>query len=155
MQIADLLQRAKALGRAHASDETAESSAWGGSFADVFASAQQIVSNFVMKVVDWITEQDADELADEDIHAQVDALAETVGDTEVASAIEQAVLDELQSQGATQLVWYVSGENTCAICLNNATASPIPIGSSFPSGDKRPPLHPHCDCSVGVPGTGF
>ncbi len=130
-----------------------ESGAWGGSFADVFASAQQIISNFVQRIADWIDGQDANDLTEEDIEAEIANLAETVGDTEIASAIEEAVLEELQAQGETQMVWYVSLEHSCANCIANAEASPLPIGSVWPSGDTAPPAHPNCSCSLGVPNT--
>lgn len=153
IQIAGLLQRAKAIGKAHASDEAEESDAWGGVFADVFASAQQIVSNFVSKIADWIAGQDAEDLDEGEIEAEVADLAETVGDTEVASAIEQSVLDELSAQGYLEVAWAVQ-PSACPLCLENASVSPIPIGTDWPSGDKTPPAHPRCRCSLTVVGEG-
>lgn len=150
MLIADLLQRAKAIGQAHASDETRESGAWGGTFANVLSSAWDIVQNFVDKIAAWIGGQDENDLTEEDIAAQVDSLAETVGGAEIASAVEQAVLDELTAQGELQVQWYAS-PGACPLCLANADAGPIPAGSAFPSGDKCPQAHNYCQCSVGIP----
>lgn len=152
-EIADLLQRAQRIGHAHASDETRESSAWGGSFTDALGSAWSIVTNFVQRVADWISGQDEEDLTDEEIQAEVDSLAETVGDTEVASAIEQAVMDELDSQGFMSVQWYAQPD-ACKLCQANAAQGPVPIGSAFASGDATPPAHPNCRCSLGSPSEG-
>lgn len=149
-QIADLLQRAKAIGQAHASDETQESHAWGGKFTDAWVSAWDIVQNFVDRMIDWIGGQDDNDLDESDIEAEVESLADTVGDAEIGSAIEQAVLDELVAQGALQVAWYCS-PGACVVCLENEAASPIPAGETFPSGDKCPQCHNGCQCSVGLP----
>lgn len=149
-EIADLLQRAKAIGHTHASDEAQESHAWGGSFSDMWQSARDIVSNFVQRVVDWFSGQDEEDLTDEEIQAEVDSLAETVGDTEIASAIESAVMDELTNQGFMQIAW-IAQPGACPMCMENAAASPLPIGSTWPSGDTIPPAHPRCRCSIGAP----
>lgn len=149
-EIADLLQRAQRIGHEHASDKAQEGISWGGAFTDMWQSARDIVSNFVQRVADWITGQDEEDLTDADIQAEVDSLAETVGDTEIASAIESAVMDELNAQGFMQVAW-IAMPGACALCMENAAASPIPIGTPFPSGDNYPPAHPHCRCSLGAP----
>lgn len=144
-EIADLLRRAKAIGRVH----VMESMTWGGVFSDLWQSAKDIVSNFVARIVGWIGGQSADDLTEEDIQAEVDTLAETVGDTEIAAAVEQAVMDELDAQGFMSIQWYAQ-PGACKLCQRNADQGPVPIGSTFQSGDATPPAHPLCRCSIGA-----
>lgn len=150
--IATIIDAAKVIGHAHASDEL-ERAAWGGNFSNVLSSAWGIVNTFVQRIADWIDGQDVEDLTDEAIQDQVDSLAETVGDTEVASAIEGEVMEQLTAQGYTQQVWYADPE-ACPTCIENAEASPLPMGSEWPSGDTSPPAHPHCHCSIGTPASG-
>jgi hypothetical protein len=145
--LAGIIEAAQAIGRAHAESE-GESSAratWGGKFTDGLQSAWDIVTNFVQNIASRISGQ-----SPEDAQAAIDAEAETVAGTEVASAIEQSVLSSLQSQGFFQIAW-ATQPGACALCLANEAASPIPIGSSFPDGSVTPPAHPHCQCSISTP----
>ncbi len=145
LAIADLLQQAKAIGHAHAADETQESSAWGGNFANVLASAWDIVQHFVDKISAWIDGQDAEDLTEADIEAQVETLADHVGDYEVAAAIEQEVLDTLAAAGEDMLQSYPQ-PGCCSDCQAIADAGPTPISQFQPA-----PYHNGCRCSSGPP----
>lgn len=148
--LASIIEQAQAIGHAHAQDEHERSIAWGGKFTDALSSAWDIVSNFVQRIGDWISGQNPEDLTEGAIVDQVDTLAETVSSVEVPSAIEGAVMDSLQSQGFLTIAW-IAQPGACERCLANAAASPLPIGSEWPSGDTIPPVHPHCRCSIGVP----
>lgn len=148
--IASIIRQAQDIGHAHAQDEQQRSIAWGGKFQNALSSAWDIVSNFVQRIGDWISGQDASDLSEEDIIAEVDSLAETVASVEVPSAIEQEVMDTLQSQGLMQIRW-VAQPGACDHCQANAGMGSVPIGTDF-NGDTFPPAHPRCRCSLGLPG---
>jgi hypothetical protein len=139
-QVMSLLEQARAIGHAHASDELERSSTWGGNFGDALSSAWQIVNMFVSRIADWFTAQDGD-VSEEDIQAQVDDLAETVAGTEVAGAIEQEVMDALSAQGVL-MMRSVPQPGACDTCMTIAGAGPLPIADFV-----APPYHPHCACS--------
>lgn len=141
VQVASLLQQAKAIGQRHASDEMAESGAWGGDFADALMSAREIVDHFVEQIEAWLNDQDPDTITDGDIEAYVQSKGEIVGDTEIAAAIEQAVLDALDTMGAT-LVRSETQEGACETCEDYASET-----SSIDAFDP-PPYHPRCRCST-------
>ncbi len=49
----------------------------------------------------------------------------------------------------------VDDARTCQLCLDNAAASPRPLGTPFPSGDITPPVHMFCRCYlIGANGEG-
>ncbi len=73
--------------------------------------------------------------------------SDLVAITEVTAAIEEAIIDEAIQQGAEQ-IWWVDSPGACEYCIANAEASPLPIGSTFPSGDQVPPAHPRCRCTT-------
>lgn len=72
-----------------------------------------------------------------------DTRADLISQNEWSQADNAGALDVYQTNNVMQLEW-VGG--TCAICSDNADASPIDIGDDWPSGD--PPCHPSCDCEV-------
>ena len=137
--ITTILEQAKAIGHAHASDEVERSAAWGGNFSNILTSAWGIVNTFVQRIADWVAGQD--EMTEDDLDAEVDSLAETVAGSEVAAAIEQEVLDTLAAQGVT-LMKSIAQVGACPLCQDKADADPVPIGDF-----DGPPYHPHCRCS--------
>lgn len=66
---------------------------------------------------------------------------------EISSITEETIADEMTKQGATLMYWVNDG-NPCKICIENEAASPLPIGSEWPSGSQAPPAHPNCRCSI-------
>lgn len=151
--LADIIQRAQVIGHEHATDELERSIAWGGRFTDALSSAWDIVSNFVSRIADWISEQVSGdtgaELSQDDVVAEVDSLASTVAGVEVAAAIEEEVMDTLQSQGFLQIQWYAQPD-ACATCKAKADMGAVPIGTDF-GGVATPPAHSSCRCSIGTP----
>lgn len=148
-QIASLFAQAQAIGRAHAQDEQSRALAWSAG-KNPLAAAWNVVSNFVDRITSWFRSQDTESISEDDVEAEVENLAETVAGTEVASVIEQEVLDALQEQGVLSIVW-IAQDGACPTCQANADQGAIPIGSDFESGDAKPPAHPRCRCSLGMP----
>lgn len=66
--------------------------------------------------------------------------------TETARAVSIATRDSYERTGVEQVEW-LAGDG-CDICEENADASPIAIGDTFPSGDSEPPAHPNCECAI-------
>lgn len=66
--------------------------------------------------------------------------------TETARAVSIATRDSYERSNVEQVEW-LAGDG-CDICEENADASPIGIGDTFPSGDSEPPAHPNCECAL-------
>lgn len=151
--LADIIQQAQAIGHEHATDELERAIAWGGRFTDALSSAWNIVSNFVQRIADWISEQvsgdSGNELSQDDIAAEIETLAETVAGVEVAAAIEEEVMDTIQAQGYMQIQWYAQPD-ACKACRAKADMGAVPIGTDF-GGVATPPAHSNCRCSIGTP----
>lgn len=148
-----LLEHAQAIGREHVTGKHERSLAWGGKFQNLMQSAWDIVNNFVHRVGDWIQEQidgGNDDLSQEDIQTEIETVAENVSSFEIASCIEQAVLDEMEASGFERIAWGVQ-EGACKVCQGNADGGAIALGSTFPSGAVKPPQHNRCRCSIIAP----
>lgn len=147
--IAAIIEQAQAIGQTHAQDEHQERSiAWGGNFRNTLGSAWDIVNNFVQRIADWMSDQDAEELSEDEIVAEVDTLAETAASVEVPAAIEGAVMDGLQAQGLMTIRW-IAQPDACDKCRALAEMGSVPLGTDF-DGVAFPPLHAHCRCSLGT-----
>lgn len=72
--------------------------------------------------------------------------AMVIARTEMARATSVATRDSYENAGVEQVEWLVA--DGCDICQDNADASPIGIGDTFPSGDSEPPAHPNCECAL-------
>lgn len=72
--------------------------------------------------------------------------AALIAQTEMSRAVSVASRELYQDSGVTQVDWLVA--EGCSDCQDNADASPIDIGTEFPSGDTEPPAHPNCMCSL-------
>ena len=81
-----------------------------------------------------------DAIIDDPEHALV------IAQTEMSRAVSVASRDLYESSGVEQVEWLVA--EGCDDCQENADASPIDIGDTFPSGDSEPPAHPNCMCSL-------
>lgn len=71
--------------------------------------------------------------------------------TEVSRGGNLAALaryDTRRLAGITHVEWAVDPERPCPVCVENADAGPVPIGTPFPSGLLNPPQHPRCRCAV-------
>lgn len=69
-----------------------------------------------------------------------------IAQTEMSRAVSVATRDNYESAGVEQVEWLVA--EGCDDCQENADASPIGIGDTFPSGDSEPPAHPNCMCAL-------
>lgn len=91
----------------------------------------------------WTTKQIAqalDTIIDDPQHAL------TIAQTEMSRAVSIATRDAYETAGVEQVEWLVA--EGCDECQENADASPIGIGDTFPSGDSEPPAHPNCMCAL-------
>jgi SPP1 gp7 family putative phage head morphogenesis protein len=77
-----------------------------------------------------------------------DYRADMIAQTELNDVYNQTLLDSAKEAGGMLKTWEPDGE-CCDECQENVDAGPIAIDDDFPSGDDAPPLHPHCDCSIG------
>lgn len=147
--ISHLLSQAQDIGTALVDKAEERGMAWGGAFKDILSSAWDIVTNFVQRIGDWISEEidDGEEITLDDIVAKVDALAETVASVEIPSAVEGAVLDAMETQGLFTIRW-IAQPGACKICRDNADLGSVPIGYDF-DGTAFPPAHPGCRCVLG------
>ena len=81
-----------------------------------------------------------DSVIDDPQHALV------IAQTEMSRAVSVATRDRYETAGVEMVEWLVA--EGCEMCQENADASPIGIGDTFPSGDSEPPAHPNCMCSL-------
>jgi len=141
--LADIIEQAQAIGHAHATDEIERAIAWGGKFQDALSSAWNIVNNFVNRIAQWFTGQEAagEDVTEADVVEKVDSLAEQVAGVEVAAAIEEEVLQGLTFAGVS-MVRVVNQPGACDDCVARAEAGAQPINDFEP-----PPYHSKCKCS--------
>jgi len=66
--------------------------------------------------------------------------------TETIRALSIANREEYEKANVELVEWVVA--EGCEDCQENADASPIGIGDTFPSGDSEPPAHPNCVCAL-------
>jgi len=69
-----------------------------------------------------------------------------IAQTEMSRAVSVATRDRYETADIQQVEWLVA--EGCDECQENADASPIGIGDTFPSGDSEPPAHPNCMCAL-------
>jgi hypothetical protein len=69
-----------------------------------------------------------------------------IAQTESSRAISVASRNAYEEAQVEQVEWLVA--EGCEDCQDNADASPIGIGDTFPSGDSEPPAHPNCMCAL-------
>lgn len=75
------------------------------------------------------------------------AWAQSVAVTEITRASTTAAQDVYRAAGVQQIYWGAEqDERTCEVCLDNAGAGPLPIGTAWPSGVDAPPQHTSCRC---------
>jgi hypothetical protein len=81
-----------------------------------------------------------DAIIDDPQHALV------IAQTEMSRAMSVAARDSYEKANVEQVEWLVA--EGCDDCQENADASPIGIGDTFPTGDSEPPAHPNCMCAL-------
>lgn len=70
----------------------------------------------------------------------------SIAQTEMSRAVSIAQRDLYETSGVEMVEWLVAVG--CEECQQNADASPIGIGDTFPTGDAEPPAHPNCMCDL-------
>lgn len=76
-------------------------------------------------------------------HVASPTRALTIAITEQNRAMNYAAEERYREAELTQVEWEVS--DPCPKCAQNANVV-VNLGQSFPSGNVRPPVHPHCRC---------
>ncbi|MEU5426840.1 phage portal protein [Streptomyces olivoreticuli] len=75
------------------------------------------------------------------------AWAHSVAVTEITRASSAAAQDAYRRAGVQQIYWGSElDERACDVCIDNAGAGPLPIGTAWPSGVDAPPQHTSCRC---------
>ena len=69
-----------------------------------------------------------------------------IAQTETSRAMSVASRNAYEEAQVDMVEWLVA--EGCELCQENADASPIGIGDTFPSGDSEPPAHPNCMCAL-------
>jgi phosphohistidine phosphatase len=74
---------------------------------------------------------------------------DTIALDQVSGAYNQGIRDAGRAAGVPEKRW-VTEEDACEICEENAAEGTIPNEAPFSSGDFEPPAHPHCRCSLEI-----
>lgn len=72
--------------------------------------------------------------------------ADMIARTETANAMGDGNLASMKENGVQMKSWVTAGSDPCETCIENESASPIPVDQSFPSGEESEPAHPNCEC---------
>lgn len=169
-QIAEILEQAYAIGTRHGQDllpqerAISQPDAAGGKVKDFVAWARSAVSGLISHVqqaLDNVLHRDqlpsfitADASDTQEVVDQMmDHLGEITPDQiagwEITSAVEGAVFDTLQAAGVPEIQSVSEGDDrVCPTCKANADQGPITLGSTFQSGDAKPPYHGGCRCNI-------
>ncbi len=153
--IVQYLEQAQRLGQGFAQQQLGQQSrGLGNALKSVVTTAQNLMSRAINWATSLFSEQVealGDDASSDDIEAVMESVAEQVADTyattEIQTVIEETVLDALQASGVAQIE-AVNEPDACALCVTNAEAGPIPIGSTFPSGHTNAPFHNRCRCHI-------
>jgi hypothetical protein len=159
--IASFLEKAQALGHGYAQQQLARlersiagNVVKGGALTWAIEQARSLIDRALSWAKDLFAskvEQLGDDASEEDIEQALEDTAETVSDTlaltEIQDTIEQEVMDVLQGAGVA-MIQAVNEPDACDLCVQNAEAGPIPIGTPFPSGHTSCPFHGRCRCHI-------
>ncbi|MES2453877.1 MAG: hypothetical protein V4610_25255, partial [Pseudomonadota bacterium] len=75
--------------------------------------------------------------------------AALIAEYETINVHHAATLRAFAAAGVRSVRWATVGDDHVeGICEANEAASPVPIGTAFPSGDHRPPAHIGCRCWI-------
>jgi HK97 family phage portal protein len=67
----------------------------------------------------------------------------------ISRAIGTAARAVYSQRGVAQGYWLTEADaKVCPVCMADSVASPLPIGSPYPSGDLGPPGHNNCRCAL-------
>ncbi|MGB6771204.1 MAG: phage portal protein [Candidatus Dormiibacterota bacterium] len=73
--------------------------------------------------------------------------AQLIARTEIARAMEGALLAQAQAMGGTDKSWS-DAPGACPICQANTAEGPIALDKPFAGGALHPPQHPRCRCAL-------
>jgi DivIVA domain-containing protein len=77
-------------------------------------------------------------------------VVEALADEHLSRAYAHGLLDAWQELGVEGIRWVLGDEPRCPEnrCRSNAGEGVLAIGVDFPSGDRVPPAHPGCTCTI-------
>ena len=75
--------------------------------------------------------------------------AQVIARTEIARAMEGALLAQGKAMGGMEKSW-LDAPDACPICQENAAEGPIAINKDFKGGAPSPPQHPNCRCALAL-----
>lgn len=67
-----------------------------------------------------------------------------IAETEYARALTLAARETYRINNVAEVAW-LHQPDACAVCMQNAAVSPIPLTQSWPAGNS--PVHPRCRCA--------
>jgi HK97 family phage portal protein len=74
--------------------------------------------------------------------------AEIIAATEMTASHMQGLLQAWKSSALVKGCRWVTDNDPCKTCMDNAQAGVVKLGRAFPSGHNAPPAHPNCRCSL-------
>jgi len=85
-----------------------------------------------------------------DVYSLAKKRATTIARTEVTSGMNEAALEEYKENGVPQVEWLTAGDGDVRDeHVANAAVGPLPVGSTFPSGETYPgESSVNCRCSL-------
>lgn len=110
---------------------------------------QGIADTQIKRIGDVIADGIGQNLSVDEIAALVDAVisdldrATLIAETELARALTAARREAYKINHVTMVRW-LHQPGACDNCMMNVAVSPLPLRSSWPSGDV--PVHPNCRC---------
>lgn len=108
----------------------------------------QIVNQIVRGKMQGMTNDEIAAQMAESMDEIASSRADTIVNTEVANAMQQAELDTYQEQGIQQKTWVTSeDELVCPVC-GDMDGEVQNVDDEFSSGDDAPPAHPNCRCYI-------
>lgn len=71
-----------------------------------------------------------------------------LADQEIVEAARAVAGSLIEAKGEGPQKRWITSDDPCVVCQENADAGWIDEGDSFPSGDDEPPAHPNCECEL-------
>ena len=75
--------------------------------------------------------------------------AQTIARTEIARAMEGALLAQAKAMGGVDKRW-LDAPGACPVCQANTAEGVIPLDKPFEGGADAPPQHPMCRCALAI-----
>lgn len=116
---------------------------------DIIAQLKEKAQSIIDAVLgdDRIDPGDVEQVIEDQVEAWAADYSEMVAQTEMHTAVEGAVLSELQASGAKKMRW-VASPDACDDCQHLAENDPVDVDAGEFEGGITPPGHPRCRCEI-------